>query len=136
HGPRGGDELNLLIAGRNYGWPAATYGKDYTGAHVSPFTSLPGMEPPLHDWTPSIAPSGLTIYRADVFPQWHGDLFVGALVDREVRRLRLQDGQVVAEEALFSELGERIRNVKVGLDGHLYLVTDNAEGRILRVDRR
>ena len=136
HGPRGGDELNLLRPGGNYGWPATTYGKDYTGAHVSPFTTLPGMEQPLLHWTPSIAPSGLTIYGADAFPEWQGDLFVGALVDQEVRRLRLQDGEVVAQDALFSDLGERIRNVKVGPDGHLYLVTDSAEGRILRVDRR
>jgi aldose sugar dehydrogenase len=136
HGPRGGDELNLLRPGRNYGWPAITYGKDYSGAHVSPFTEHPEMEQPLLHWTPSIAPSGLTVYRADVFPEWQGDLFVGALVDREVRRLRLRDGAVVEEQALFAELGERIRNVRVGPDGHLYLVTDSAEGRVLRVDRR
>jgi aldose sugar dehydrogenase len=136
HGPRGGDELNLLRAGRNYGWPAITYGLDYSGARVSPFTEQPGMEQPLLQWTPSIAPSGLTIYRASEFTEWQGDLFVGALVDREVRRLRLRDGDVVEQEALFSDLGERIRTVRVGPDGHLYLVTDSAQGRVIRVDRR
>jgi aldose sugar dehydrogenase len=135
HGPRGGDELNLLRPGRNYGWPVVTHGLDYTGAYVSPFRELPGMEPALKFWVPSIAPSGLAIYRADAFPEWQGDLFVGALVDREVRRLVMEDGRVVAEHAMFSELGERIRNVKVGPDGHLYLVTDSTEGRVIRVDR-
>jgi aldose sugar dehydrogenase len=135
HGPRGGDELNLLRPGRNYGWPMTTHGVDYTGAYVSPFTELPGIEPPLLHWTPSIAPSGLAIYRAAAFPEWQGDLFVGALVDREVRRLVLKDGQVAEQQALFGELGERIRNVKVGPDGHLYLVTDSTDGRVIRVDR-
>jgi len=136
HGPRGGDELNLLQPGRNYGWPAITYGMDYSGAYVSPFTEHQAMEQPLLHWTPSIAPSGLTVYRADVFPEWQGDLFVGALVNREVRRLRVRDGVVVEEQALFGELGERIRNVRVGPDGHLYLVTDSATGRVIRVDPR
>jgi aldose sugar dehydrogenase len=136
HGPRGGDELNLLRPGRNYGWPAITHGKDYSGALVSPLTAHPGMEQPVTYWVPSIAPSGLAIYRADAFPEWQGDLFVGALVDREVRRLRLRDGEVVEQQALFADLGERIRNVRVGPDGHLYLVTDSEQGRLLRVDRR
>jgi aldose sugar dehydrogenase len=136
HGPRGGDELNLLHPGRNYGWPAITHGKDYTGALVSPLTAHRGMEQPVTYWVPSIAPSGLAIYRGDAFPEWQGDLFLGALVDREVRRLRLRDGEVVEQQALFAELGERIRNVRVGPDGHLYLVTDSEQGRVLRVDRR
>jgi aldose sugar dehydrogenase len=136
HGPRGGDELNLLRPGRNYGWPAITYGKDYSGALISPLTALRGMEQPAIYWVPSIAPSGLAVYRADAFPEWQGDLFLGALVDREVRRLRLQDGEVVEQEALFADQGERIRNVRVGPDGHLYLVTDSAQGRVVRVDRR
>lgn len=135
HGPRGGDELNLLKPGHNYGWPVVTHGLDYTGAYVSPFRELPGMEGALTHWVPSIAPSGLAIYRADAFPEWQGNLFVGALVDREVRRLVLENGQVAAEHAMFGELGERIRNVKVGPDGHLYLVTDSEQGRIVRVDR-
>ena len=136
HGPRGGDELNLLLPGRNYGWPATTHGKDYSGAYVTPFTELPGMEQPLMHWTPSIAPSGLAIYRAAAFPEWRGDLFLGALVDRELRRVDLEDGVVTGEEALLSDLGERVRHVEVGPDGHLYLLTDSTEGRILRVERR
>jgi glucose/arabinose dehydrogenase len=136
HGPRGGDELNLLQPGRNYGWPAATFGIDYSGARVSPYTELPGMEAPLKYWVPSIAPSGLAIYTADRFPQWQGSLFVGALVDREVRRLTLADGAVVGEEALFSELGARIRNVRVGPDGFIYLLTDSSDGKVVRVEAR
>lgn len=136
HGPRGGDELNLLQPGRNYGWPAATFGIDYSGARISPYTELPGMEAPLKYWVPSIAPSGLAIYTADRFPQWQGSLFVGALVDREVRRLTLADGAVVGEEALFSELGARIRNVRVGPDGFIYLLTDSSDGKVVRVEAR
>jgi len=136
HGPRGGDELNRLVPGRNYGWPAVTFGLDYTGARVSPYSELPGMEPPLKYWVPSIAPSGLAIYQGDAFPDWRGSLFVGALVDREVRRLSLADGAVVAEEALFAELGERIRNVRTGPDGFLYLLTDSAQGKVVRVEPR
>ena len=136
HGPRGGDELNLLLPGRNYGWPAVTHGKDYSGAYVSPFAELPGMEKPLMHWTPSIAPSGLALYQDDAFPEWQGDLFAGALVDRELRRVDLEDGAVAGEQSLLSELGERVRYVEVGPDGHLYLLTDSEEGRVLRVDRR
>jgi len=136
HGPRGGDELNLLQPGRNYGWPAATFGLDYTGARVSPYSALPGIEPPLKHWVPSIAPSGLAIYLGDRFPDWQGSLFVGALVNKEVRRLTLENGAVVAEEALFGELGERIRNVQVGPDGFLYLVTDSEQGKVVRVEAR
>ena len=134
HGPRGGDELNLLKPGRNYGWPAITHGKDYSGAYVSPYTELPGMEQPRLYWVPSIAPSGLTLYRGEAFPAWQGDLFLGALVDREVRRIDLDGSRVAGEEALFGELGERIRNVKTGPDGRLYLVTDSERGRIVRVE--
>jgi glucose/arabinose dehydrogenase len=136
HGPRGGDELNRIEPGRNYGWPAICWGIDYSGARISPFTELPGMEQPLTYWVPSIAPSGLAIYRGARFPEWDGNLFVGALVDREVRRLELDGGIVTAEHAMFGELGERIRDVRVSPDGHLYLVTDGPEGRVVRVQRR
>lgn len=136
HGPRGGDELNRLEPGHNYGWPAVTFGLDYTGARVSPYSELPGMEPPLQYWVPSIAPSGLAIYQGDAFPEWRGSLFVGALVNREVRRLTLVDGAVTGEEALFAELGERIRNVRVGPDDRLYLLTDSEQGRVVRVEPR
>lgn len=132
HGPRGGDETNLLVAGRNYGWPAVTFGLDYNGAYVSPFQRAPGMEPPLNQWTPSIAPASLAVYSGDRFPTWRGDLFVGALVDQEVRRLDIENHQVVGEEALFSELGRRIRDVR-SHDGYLYVVEDGADARIIKV---
>jgi glucose/arabinose dehydrogenase len=133
HGPRGGDEVNVLRAGDNYGWPAITYGRDYNGALISPFTAWEGMEQPIHKWVPSIAPSGLTLYEGDRFPEWRGALFVGALVDREVRRLTLEGTQVVDEEPLFSELARRIRDVRTGPDGYLYIVTDGQGGSVVRV---
>ncbi len=133
HGPRGGDEINVIRPGQNYGWPAITYGIDYSGARVSPFTTAAGMEQPLHYWVPSIAPSGMAWYNADAFPQWRGDLLLGALVDREVRRVDLEDGKVVGEESLFKELDARIRDVRVGLDGQLYLLTDGEGGKLIRV---
>ena len=133
HGPRGGDEINVLVAGSNYGWPAVTHGVNYSGAQVSPYRELPGMVDPIKVWIPSIAPSGFAIYRGEKFPDWDGDLFVGALVDRELRHLDMLDGRVVGEQALFSELGERIRDVRLGPDGLLYLVTDSKSGKILRV---
>ena len=133
HGPRGGDELNVLEPGTNYGWPAITYGVDYSGAYVSPFTEAPGMAQPLKYWVPSIAPSGLAWYGGSAFPAWRGDLFVGALVDREVRRLDMEDGAVVAEESLFAELGERVRDVRDLGDGFLYLLTDGSQGKLIKV---
>ena len=121
HGPRGGDEVNLLSAGENYGWPVATRGMDYSGATISPFRSYPGMIDPVHVWTPSIAPSGLAVCRGTLFPEWEGDLFSGALVDRELRRLRLSaDGaRVLGEERVAPGLGARVRDVRVGPDGAL-----------------
>ncbi len=133
HGPQGGDELNRVMPGKNYGWPMVTYGINYSGAYVSPFNRSPGIEEPLKFWVPSIAPSGLAYYAGTAFPDWQGDLFVGALVNREVRRLDLEDGKVIAEEPLFTELEARIRDIRVGPDGYLYLLTDSANGKIVRV---
>ena len=133
HGARGGDEMNRVVPGANYGWPAVTHGIDYIGALISPFQEAPGMTPPLHVWTPSIAPSGMAVYMGDRFPAWRGDLFVGALVDRDVRRLDVEDGVVVAEEALFGELGRRIRDVR-SHDGYLYIVEDGTDARVVRVE--
>ena len=133
HGPRGGDELNLLVAGRNYGWPVATFGIDYNGASISPFTEYPGMEGPLVDWTPSIAPAGLAFYDGDAFPAWRGDLFVASLVFRNGKRIDLEAGGVRDQEVVFSEVGERLRDVIAGPDGLLYLLTDSAQGRVIRV---
>ncbi len=136
HGARGGDELNRIEPGLNYGWPLATDGVDYTGARITPFTALPGLTPPLLHWTPSIAPAGLAWYDGALFPAWRGSLFVAALKERSVRRVALKDGQPQAQQTLFTELGERLRDVRAGPDGALYLLTDNAEGRVLRVAPR
>jgi len=133
HGPRGGDEINVLSPGKNYGWPAITYGMDYSGAYVSPFTEHPGMEQPLKYWVPSIAPSGFAIYYGEQFPQWSGSFFVGALVDREVRRVTVKPDGSTSEEALFSELDARIRDGRVGPDGAIYIITDGSPGSIVRV---
>lgn len=134
HGPKGGDEINIIEAGKNYGWPVITWGIDYSGARISPFTEYDGMEQPLLHWTPSIAPCGFTIYRGSVFPEWDGDLFVGALAAKQVRRVDMENGEVVGEEELFGELGKRIRDIATGSDGYLYLVTDGEDGSILRVE--
>lgn len=133
HGPRGGDEINRIEPGKNYGWPLVSHGIDYSGARITPFTELPGKQSPLLDWTPSIAPSGMTLYNAELFADWQGDLFVSALAAKRVHRVRLQGDQVIEEEQLFAELGERIRDVRQGPDGALYLLTDNEQGRVLRV---
>ncbi|TVP44258.1 MAG: PQQ-dependent sugar dehydrogenase [Halomonas sp.] len=138
HGPRGGDEINIIEAGANYGWPIATGGLDYTGARVTPFNEYPGTVSPLFEWTPSIAPSGLALYSGELFPEWQGDLLVGALVNKEVRRVRLSsDGREAEDvEGLFGELEERIRDVRVGPEGAVYLLTDSPDGRVVRVTPR
>ncbi|HEX5757211.1 MAG TPA: PQQ-dependent sugar dehydrogenase [Arenimonas sp.] len=134
HGPRGGDELNIARAGRNYGWPLITYGVNYDGTPVgSGGKDMEGMQQPLHQWTPSIAPSGLAFYTHDRFPAWRGNLFVGALAYRLLARLELEGERVVHEERLLTDLGERIRDVRQGPDGYLYLLTDAPNGRLLRV---
>lgn len=133
HGPRGGDELNLLEAGNNYGWPVITWGVDYSGARISPYTTRDGMEQPLAYWIPSIAPAGMAIYDGNEFPEWRGDLFVAALVERAVRRVRLRQGKVVEQEVLFAELQQRMRDVRVGPDGCLYLLTDSDSGSLMQV---
>jgi glucose/arabinose dehydrogenase len=134
HGPKGGDEVNRLEAGANYGWPAITFGLDYSGAIISPHTAWPGMQQPEHYWVPSIAPSGLAIYEGSQFPEWQGDLFVGALVNHDVHRLDVQDGEIDGEEALFGELAVRIRDVRSGPDGALYILTNGSPGEVIRVE--
>ena len=133
HGPKGGDELNILAPGGNYGWPAVTHGLDYTGARVSPYKQWPGIRPPLWHWTPSIAPSGLTRYTGTLFPEWEGSLLVGGLASRQVHRLTFTDGVITEQAPLFGELKARIRDVRVGPDGAVYLLTDSPEGKVLRV---
>jgi glucose/arabinose dehydrogenase len=132
HGPRGGDEVNVITAGGNYGWPVATHGVNYSGALVSPFESRPGLIDPRHVWTPSIAPAGLALYTGDAFPQWRGDLLVAGLVSADVKRLTVSAGRVVERGSLFGEIGERLREVRTGPDGFIYLLTDTAQGRVLR----
>ncbi|TBW57993.1 PQQ-dependent sugar dehydrogenase [Marinobacter halodurans] len=134
HGPRGGDEVNIIRAGTNYGWPEITYGIDYSGLPITDRTRAPGMAQPLHYWDPSIAPSGLAIYDGEMFPKWRGDLFVGALKFQKVVRLRVNDReQVVEEEDLLTDLGKRIREVKQAPDGSIWLLTDAHDGEILRL---
>jgi glucose/arabinose dehydrogenase/glyoxylase-like metal-dependent hydrolase (beta-lactamase superfamily II) len=132
HGPRGGDEVNRIEAGGNYGWPAATHGVDYSGAVISPYTELEGMVSPVHQWTPSIAPSGLAVYAGGQFSEWRGDLLVGALVDREVRRLSLADGRVKEEKTLELGFNARIRDVRNGPGGALFVLTPDSVVRVSR----
>jgi glucose/arabinose dehydrogenase len=133
HGARGGDEVNVPLAGRNYGWPVITYGRDYSYARIGEGTAKRGMEQPIYYWDPSIAPSGMAFYTGDLMPEWKGNLFVGALAGRALHRLVLDGEKIVAEEALLKDLGERIRDVRSGPDGALWLLTDNPQGRVLRV---
>lgn len=133
HGSRGGDELNRIEPGANYGWPLTTGGIDYTYARITPFRSLPGIQPPLLEWTPSIAPAGLTWYDGALFPAWRGSLLVAALKERSVRRVPMVGGAPGPQDILFQELGERIRDVRVGPEGAIYMLTDSPTGRVLRV---
>jgi len=134
HGPRGGDELNRVIAGANYGWPVISYGKEYfLPKAVGEGTYKAGMEQPIHYWTPSIAPSGMTFYSGSRFPGWQNSLFLGSLKFQELVRLEFDRGQVVAEERLLSGEYGRIRDVRQGPEGALYLLTDAEDGRLLKI---
>jgi aldose sugar dehydrogenase len=133
HGPRGGDELNLIGKGKNYGWPVIGYGIDYSGAKIHDATAKNGMEQPLKYWVPSIAPSGMAFYTGKLFPNWNGSLFTGALRGAMLVRLTLNGNVVTSEERLLQNLHERIRDVRQGPDGALWLLTDSSNGRVLRV---
>jgi len=133
HGPAGGDELNIIMRGINYGWPIATHGRDYSGAAISPFTDYRGTRQPLLHWTPSIAPAGMALVTGMAFPQLEGDLLVAALMAREVRRVHINADGVVKQQSLFSDLEHRMRDVRVAGDGSLYLLTDSSAGQILHV---
>jgi glucose/arabinose dehydrogenase len=134
HGPQGGDEVNLAKAGRNHGWPVITYGKEYgSGATIGEGTVRAGIEPPLVHWVPSIAPSGMAFLTSERYPGWQGSLFVGALRASLLVRLQLDGNKVVGEERLLQDFGERIRDVRQGPDGWLYLLTDSDNGRVVRL---
>ncbi len=134
HGPRGGDELNLSQKGKNYGWPLVTYGIEYSGAAIrGAVTQREGFEQPVYYWDPVIAPSGLQFYTGSAFPRWRNSLFIGGLGSERLVRLELQNNRVTGEEHLLTDRGQRIRDVRQGPDGALYLVTDEANGQLLRI---
>lgn len=143
HGPRGGDEINHIRRGLNYGWPLVTHGMNYDGTPITAETSRPGLEPPAHVWTPSIAVCAIDFHTGEVFPEWEGDLFAGGLVTEQLHRLRIRDGKVVEDEIVLRGLG-RIRDVRQGPDGHLYLALNGDRGsagthrivRLVRADER
>jgi glucose/arabinose dehydrogenase len=137
HGAKGGDELNLVERGKNYGWPVATYGEEYSGEAITgAVTARAGYEQPVYYWDPVIAPSGAQFYTGDAFPQWRGSLFIGGLVSTRLVRLVIKDNRVVGEEHLLAERGQRIRDVRQGPDGALYVVTDESDGELWRIAPR
>jgi glucose/arabinose dehydrogenase len=140
HGPLGGDEINVIQPGKNYGWPLVTYGRDYDGSVISELTSRPDLEPPLMYWVPSIAISGLTFYTGDAFPEWKGNAFVGSMMAGRIRwtghvqRLTFENGQPIQREPILVEIRQRIRDVRAGPDGLLYVLTDQNPGVVLRLE--
>ncbi|MEB3358030.1 MAG: PQQ-dependent sugar dehydrogenase [Synechococcales bacterium] len=133
HGARGGDELNFVEMGQNYGWPLVTHSREYSGGVISQERSRPGLVDPKLVWSSTVAPSGLTVYRGDRFPQWQGNLFAGGLVSRDVRRIELDGaGNVVSQESI--AIGQRVRDVRQGPDGLLYILTDEANGQLIRLE--
>ena len=135
HGPQGGDEINVMRAGANFGWPVITHGVNYgIGTKIGEGTHKPGMAQPLHVWVPSIAPSGMAFYTGDRFPRWRGDLFVGALRDEMLVRLKLDGEKIVGEERMLKSALGRIRDVRSGPDGYIYLLTDEANGVLARLE--
>lgn len=134
HGARGGDELNHPEPGKNYGWAVITYGEEYSGKPIGDgITQKDGFEQPVYYWDPVIAPSGMTFYEANLFPALKGSLLIGSLREQHVDRLVLRDGKVVGEERLFTDIGGRVRDVKVGPDGAIYVVTDDDDGKVIRI---
>jgi len=134
HGPQGGDELNIIEAGKNYGWPIITYGKEYgSGDDIGEGTHKAGMQQPLYHWVPSIAPSGMAFYNGDKFPDWQGNLFIGSLKFKLLVRLQLEGDKVVSEQRLLKNKLGRIRDVQVGPDGYIYLLTDATDGKLVRI---
>lgn len=133
HGPKGGDEVNTIKPGLNYGWPEVTFGREYSGGYIAP-SEGEGFEPPVIHWTPSIAPSGFAVYRGNRIPEWRGDLFAGALAGQHLRRMIVEDGEIVSQEVLLENTLGRIRDVREGPDGHLWLLIDSASGSLLKIE--
>jgi glucose/arabinose dehydrogenase len=133
HGPRGGDEINVLVTGKNYGWPKITYGVDYTGLPISDKVAMDGMEQPLLYWVPSIAPSGMTFYDKDLFADWKGNLLVSALAGEQLRRVEIKAGKVLKQETFLTELKTRFRNITTAPDGSIWVLTDEPEGKVLKL---
>ena len=133
HGPRGGDEMNLIEPSLNYGWPAITYGIDYSGAVISPFTEKEGMEQPLFHWTPSIAPSDMIFYEGNRYPKLKNSFLVTALVSKDVKQVTFSESGKEVQESLFSELNSRLRNIQASPDGLIYLMTDGPRGKLIKV---
>ena len=135
HGARGGDEINIPRPGLNYGWPLVTHGRNYSGLPIpeAQGVSMDGMEPPHYVWLDSPAISGMAFYDHDRFPEWRSSLFIGALRHRELIRLQLDGDSIVAEERLLKDLGLRVRDVRLGPDGYIYVLTDEKNGSLLRV---
>jgi len=139
HGPRGGDEINLIQAGLNYGWPEVTHGINYSGTRITPHSELEGMESPLLDWTPSIAPSGMVFYTGDEFPSWQGQILNGALRDRLISRVSVEESEegyhLEEQERFLQGFGQRIRDIRQSPEGELWLLTDHAQGQVIRLKR-
>lgn len=136
HGPKGGDEVNILSKGANYGWPSITYGVNYNGSVITDKTEMDGMRQPLTYWVPSIAPSGMTFYTGNEFPEWKGNLLVGSLKFRYLNRMTMDGEKVLDQEALLKDRNERIRDVKQAPDGSIYLLTDGVKGKVLRLSKQ
>jgi aldose sugar dehydrogenase len=137
HGPRGGDELNLIEKGKNYGWPVVTFGEEYSGSPVAnSVTTRPGFEDPVYYWDPVIAPSGMEYYTGEGFPAWRGSFFIGALREQRLVRLTVEDGRVRGEEHLLTDRKQRVRDVRQGPDGALYVVTDEKNGELWKIAPR
>ena len=132
HGPKGGDEMNLIKPSKNYGWPAITYGIDYSGAVISPFTEKDGMEQPLLHWTPSIAPSDMIYYENDLYPEFTNSFLVTAFVSKDVKKVIFDNGKDY-QESLFSDLNQRLRNIEASPAGVIYLLTDGPGGKLIKV---
>jgi glucose/arabinose dehydrogenase len=134
HAPQGGDELNVIHAGKNYGWPVATFGREYSGQMITSQPVPDGIEPPFTIWVPSIALSGLTFYTGDKFPQWQGSLFAGGLAGMQITRMQVEEGRLTGRQTLLAELRRRVRDVRQSPDGFLYVLTDHNPGQILRIE--